>query len=119
MAQMDIESSFIGMSTDPSSIIKHLKSTTRLVWIETPTNPLLKLADIEQLSNIVHDYNPKIMVLGDNTFSTSFYQRPLELGADIVLHGIRTVARGHLLAIGPYVTILASNCPKPISYVYC
>ena len=79
MTQMGIESSFIDMSTDPSSIVKHLKSTTRLVWIETPTNPLLKLDDIERISTIVHGYNPKILVLVDNTFATSFYQQPLQL----------------------------------------
>ncbi len=95
MAQMGVESSFIDMSTDPSSVVKHLKSTTRLVWIETPTNPLLKLADIERISTIVHDYNPKIMVLVDNTFATSFYQQPLQLGADLVLHSLTKYMNGH------------------------
>jgi cystathionine beta-lyase/cystathionine gamma-synthase len=95
MAQMGIESSFIDMSTDPSSIIKHLKSTTRLIWIETPTNPLLKLADIERISTIVHEYDPNIMVLVDNTFATSYYQRPLEFGADFVLHSLTKYMNGH------------------------
>ncbi|CAF0825800.1 unnamed protein product [Rotaria sordida] len=95
MSQMGIESSFIDMSTDPSSITNHLKSTTRLVWIETPTNPLLKLADIERISTIVHQYDPKIMVLVDNTFATSYYQRPLELGADLVLHSLTKYMNGH------------------------
>ncbi|CAF5075012.1 unnamed protein product, partial [Rotaria sp. Silwood1] len=95
MAQMGVESSFIDMSTDPSSITNHLKSTTRLVWIETPTNPLLKLADIEHISTIVHKYNSKIMVLVDNTFATPYYQRPLELGVDLVLHSLTKYMNGH------------------------
>ncbi|CAF1027925.1 unnamed protein product [Rotaria sordida] len=95
MAQMGVESSFVDMSTDPSSIVKHLKPTTRLVWIETPTNPLLKLADIKEITTLVHKYDPKIMVLVDNTFATSFYQRPLELGADFVLHSLTKYMNGH------------------------
>jgi cystathionine beta-lyase/cystathionine gamma-synthase len=95
MAQMGVESSFVDMSTDPSSVVKHLKSTTRLVWIETPTNPLLKLADIQRISTVVHEYNPKIMVLVDNTFATSYFQRPLELGADLVLHSLTKYMNGH------------------------
>lgn len=95
MAQMGVESSFIDMSKDSSSITKHLRSTTRLVWIETPTNPLLKLADIERISTVVHQYDPKIMVLVDNTFATSYYQRPLELGADLVLHSLTKYMNGH------------------------
>ncbi|CAF3454900.1 unnamed protein product [Rotaria sp. Silwood1] len=95
MSQMGVESSFIDMSTDPSSITNHLKSTTRLVWIETPTNPLLKLADIEHISTIVHKYNSKIMVLVDNTFATPYYQRPLELGVDLVLHSLTKYMNGH------------------------
>jgi len=95
MAQMGVESSFIDMSTDPSSIVQHLKPTTRLVWIETPTNPLLKIADIERISTIVHAHDRTIMVLVDNTFSTSYFQQPLELGADLVLHSLTKYMNGH------------------------
>jgi cystathionine gamma-lyase len=95
MAQMGVESSFVDMSTDPSSVVKHLKPTTRLVWIETPTNPLLKLADVQRISTIVHEYDPTIMVLVDNTFATPYFQRPLELGADLVLHSLTKYMNGH------------------------
>ena len=95
MAQMGVESSFIDMSSNPASVVEHLKPTTRLVWIETPTNPLLKLADIKQISSLVHKHDPKIMVLVDNTFSTSYFQRPLELGADLVLHSLTKYMNGH------------------------
>lgn len=95
MAPMGIESSFVDMSTDPSSVVQHLRPTTRLVWIETPTNPLLKLADIKKISTLVHDYDPSIMVLVDNTFATSYFQRPLELGADFVLHSLTKYMNGH------------------------
>lgn len=92
---MGIESSFVDMSTDPSFVVQHLRPTTRLVWIETPTNPLLKLADIKKISTLVHDYDPSIMVLVDNTFATSYFQRPLELGADFVLHSLTKYMNGH------------------------
>lgn len=92
---MGVESSFVDMSTDPSSVVRHLRPNTRLVWIETPTNPLLKLADIEAISSAVHAHDPKILVLVDNTFSTSYYQRPLLLGADLVLHSLTKYMNGH------------------------
>lgn len=95
MAQMGVETSFIDMTTDPSSIVQHLKPTTRLVWIESPTNPLLKLADIERISNLVHQHDPKILVLVDNTFATAYFQHPLELGADLVLHSLTKYMNGH------------------------
>ena len=95
MAQMGVESSFIDMSTDPTSVSKRLKPTTRLVWIETPTNPLLKLADIERISSIVHQHDPKILVMVDNTFATAYFQNPLLLGADLVLHSLTKYMNGH------------------------
>jgi len=95
MAQMGVESSFVDMSTDPSAVVKHLRPTTRVVWIETPTNPLLKLADIKQISTVVHQFDPKILVVVDNTFATAYFQNPLELGADVVLHSLTKYMNGH------------------------
>jgi cystathionine gamma-lyase len=95
MAQMGVESSFVDMSSDPQSVVKHIRPNTRLVWIETPTNPLMKLADIQLIASLVHQHDPQIMVLVDNTFATSYFQQPLTLGADLVLHSLTKYMNGH------------------------
>ena len=92
MAQMGVESSFVDMSTDPSSFTKHFKPNTRHEWIETPTNPL---PNIKHISSAVHTYDTKIIFLVDNTFATAYFQRPLALGADLVLHSLTKYMNGH------------------------
>jgi cystathionine gamma-lyase len=81
--------------TDPEELKKVLKPTTKLVWIETPTNPTLKIIDIAQVTKIAHDFSKDIIVAVDNTFLTSFFQRPLELGADLVVYSLTKYMNGH------------------------
>ncbi len=71
---------------------------TKLVWIESPTNPLLKLADISAIANICRSRRIRLCV--DNTFATPYFQRPLELGADIVVHSTTKYLSGHSDIIG-------------------
>lgn len=87
-----IEFSFINM-TDLDLVKKTVRSNTKLFWIETPTNPLLRIVDIEQLSNIAHENNAFSVV--DNTFASPYLQRPAELGADAVLHSATKYLGGH------------------------
>ena len=74
---------------------------TRLVWIETPTNPLLKTSDIEVIAQKCKDVGALLVV--DNTFATPVYQRPIELGADIVVHSMTKYLNGHSDVIGGIV----------------
>ncbi|HEY9714266.1 MAG TPA: aminotransferase class I/II-fold pyridoxal phosphate-dependent enzyme, partial [Chroococcales cyanobacterium] len=71
---------------------------TKLVWLETPTNPLLKLADLKAVSKITKKH--KLIFAVDNTFATPYFQRPLELGADIVVHSTTKYLSGHSDIIG-------------------
>lgn len=66
---------------------------TQMIWIETPTNPTLKVIDIKAICKIAHKYN--LIVVIDNTFATPFNQTPLDLGADIVVHSITKYLNGH------------------------
>ncbi|XP_038056173.1 cystathionine gamma-lyase-like [Patiria miniata] len=70
-----------------------IDSSTKMIWIETPTNPTLKLVDIEAICNVAHRHD--IIVVVDNTFASSYFQRPLDFGADIVLHSATKYANGH------------------------
>ncbi|MGH8015772.1 MAG: trans-sulfuration enzyme family protein, partial [Candidatus Zixiibacteriota bacterium] len=89
--------------TNPENFSKALKSNTKLFWVETPTNPLLKLVDIEAVSKIAKSKN--ILLAVDNTFATPFIQRPLELGADIVHHSASKYLSGHCDIIAGVVVV--------------
>jgi cystathionine beta-lyase/cystathionine gamma-synthase len=78
----------------------HLDERTRLVWIETPSNPLLNIVDIRQAAEAAHAAGAILAV--DNTFATPFLQRPLELGADIVVHSTTKYLGGHSDVIGGF-----------------
>ncbi|MCS6905049.1 MAG: cystathionine gamma-synthase [Bacteroidia bacterium] len=91
--------------TDPSAIDSFLNSQTRLVWIETPTNPLLKIIDIEAIVTRVTAYSPEIVTVVDNTFASPYLQNPLELGATITLHSATKYLGGHSdVVLGAIVT---------------
>jgi len=72
-----------------------ISSATKLIWLETPTNPLMKIADIEEITKAVKAKNSDILVAVDNTFATPYLQQPLDLGADIVMHSATKYLGGH------------------------
>jgi len=75
-----------------------IQDNTKLIWLETPTNPLLKLCDIATISEIAHKHG--VLVAVDNTFMSAYFQRPLELGADIVMHSTTKYMNGHSDSVG-------------------
>ena len=84
----------------------HLDERTRIVWLETPTNPLLNIVDIRAAAQAAHDAGA--MVIVDNTFASPYLQQPLELGADVVLHSTTKYLSGHSDVVGGFV---ATNDP--------
>jgi cystathionine gamma-synthase len=92
-----IEHTAVGQS-DLDAVRAAMCPTTRLVWCETPTNPLLTVADIAALADIAHEAGARLVV--DNTFATPYLQTPLKLGADVVLHSTTKYLGGHSDVIG-------------------
>ena len=92
-----LEFDFVDAS-DPQNLLAVINDKTRLVWLETPTNPLLKITDIAAVSKICSDRS--ILLVVDNTFATPYLQQPLELGADIVLHSTTKYLGGHSDIVG-------------------
>lgn len=92
-----LDFSFVDLS-DPKAVAAAIRPQTRMIWIETPTNPLLKLVDIAALAGAVRGRG--ILVAVDNTFATPWNQRPLELGADIVMHSATKFLNGHSDMVG-------------------
>lgn len=104
-----IETSFVELGGEDESVVSNLKSSirenTKLVWIETPTNPTLRLIDIALVAKTVKSINPSIAVVVDSTFLSPWYQTPLSLGADIVSHSITKYINGHSdVVMGALVT---------------
>jgi cystathionine beta-lyase/cystathionine gamma-synthase len=79
--------------TEASRFEKAIKPNTRMVWIETPSNPLLKIIDLEAIAKIAREH--KILSVSDNTFATPWIQRPIEFGFDIVVHSATKYLNGH------------------------
>lgn len=84
--------------TDPSAVAAAVRPTTKLIWIETPTNPLLNVTDIAAIVALARRH--KLLTCADNTFATPCYQRPLELGVDIVMHSATKYFGGHSDVLG-------------------
>lgn len=80
---------------DASKIGDVITDKTKLIWVETPTNPLMKLVDIKAVVEVVKGINKDILVAVDNTFATPYLQRPIDLGADIVMHSATKYLGGH------------------------
>ena len=93
-------------AADFENLAAHLDERTRLVWIETPSNPMLNIVDIRKAAEAAHDAGAILAV--DNTFATPFLQRPLELGADITVHSTTKYLGGHSDVIGGFA---ATNDP--------
>lgn len=98
----DLRISYVDMS-DLNNLSKQIKSETKLLWMESPTNPLLKLVDIEQVVKIAHQH--KLITVLDNTFATPWIQQPLSLGCDLVVHSATKYLNGHSDMIGGIVVV--------------
>lgn len=101
LTRYGVEVTFVD-TTDPENVRKAMRENTKVVYIETPANPNLDIADIEAISNIAHE-KEDCLVMVDNTFCTPYIQRPLELGADVVIHSGTKFLNGHGDVISGFV----------------
>lgn len=92
-----IKTHFVNLATNLPSLEKCLQEdpAVRMVWIETPTNPLMKLIDVRAVADVAKKANKDILVVCDNTFLSPVFQRPLDLGADVVMHSMTKYINGH------------------------
>lgn len=97
MTPMGLSASFIDMS-DPTAVREALRPSTRMIWMESPTNPMLKVFDIAAIAEIAREAGRVLVV--DNTFATPVLQRPLDLGATVVVHSTTKYLNGHSDVVG-------------------
>jgi cystathionine gamma-synthase len=102
LAQYGLEFSFVDV-TDDAALAKAIRPNTRLIWLETPTNPLLSIADIASIAGIAHDAGAWLGV--DNTFASPALQQPLQLGADFVVHSTTKYIGGHSDVVGGVIIL--------------
>jgi cystathionine beta-lyase/cystathionine gamma-synthase len=93
-------------TSDLNAVEKAFQKATRLVFVETPTNPLMELCDLRAISDLSHRHGAEVVV--DNTFMSPYFQRPIELGADMVIHSTTKFLNGHSDGLGGVVV-----CTKP------
>ena len=102
ITMLGVKVTFVDM-TNVESLKAALTDKTKIVYFETPCNPTLKIIDIKAVAEAAHAFNPEIKVVVDNTFCTPYIQRPLELGADVVVHSATKYLNGHGDVIAGFV----------------
>ncbi|MEY2988682.1 MAG: hypothetical protein RJB13_2203 [Pseudomonadota bacterium] len=113
-AKYNIDFEFVDMR-DPQSLKALFRPSTRLVWIETPTNPLLRIVDIEAVAQIAKTHGALTVV--DNTFASPIFQRPLAMGADIVLHSTTKYIGGHSDLVGGALMTDSNDLAEQLRFV--
>ena len=114
LEKLGLEFSFVD-TRDPDRICEAMQPNTRLVHVETPTNPLMRICDIQAAADITHDGGALLMV--DNTFASPFNQRPLELGADVTVHSSTKYLNGHSDIIGGILVVNDDELAEEIHFV--
>lgn len=108
-----IEVSYVD-ARDPDQVEKAIKKNTKVIWLESPTNPLMRLCDIQAISEIAKKTN--LLVVVDNTFMSPYYQKPISLGADIVVHSTTKYLNGHSDSVGGAIMLSDENSYLPLKF---
>jgi len=114
LRRLGIEFSFIS-TADPNEVEKHFKPNTKMLFVETPTNPMMTLTDIEAVSTRARKRG--IVTVVDNTFMTPYFQQPLTLGADVVLHSVTKYLNGHSDMVGGVLVTSHAEMAKQLGFL--
>ncbi|MCH7532244.1 MAG: PLP-dependent transferase [Gemmatimonadetes bacterium] len=114
LSRFGIEFSFVD-TRDPGAIAEALKPNTKLVHVETPTNPMMRLCDLREAADLAHEAGALLSV--DNTFASPYNQRPLEFGADFVVHSSTKYINGHSDVIGGLVAVRDEELAEELLFI--
>ena len=109
-----LEYTAVNLSRD--NVRKYIKENTKAVYLETPTNPMMNVTDIEELASVTKEKN--LLLIVDNTFLSPYFQNPLDLGADIVIHSGTKFLGGHHDTIGGFVVVKDENLDERLRYIF-
>ena len=110
----NLKFSFIDM-TNIESVKNAIKPETKMIWVESPSNPMLKLVDLKAIANIAKEKG--LVSVCDNTFATPYLQRPLELGFDVVLHSATKYLNGHSDIVNGFVAVNSEELAEQIAFL--
>ena len=110
-SRFGVEATFVD-TADPDNVIKSIKPNTKMILVETPSNPTMQITDIRKIAEIAHKHEIPLVV--DNTFSSPYLQNPLDLGADVVFHSITKFINGHADVVGGVIVAKEENLYKQI-----
>lgn len=102
-------------STNAEDFLSHIKKNTRMIWLETPSNPLLKITDISKIVDKAK--NTDIITVVDNTFMTPYFQKPLKMGVDIVVHSATKYLGGHSDVLGGLIVTSSEKYYERLKYI--
>lgn len=108
----NLEFTFLDLS-DPSTLKKNIRPNTRMIWVETPSNPLLKLIDLQAIGEFSRENN--LIAVADNTFASPCIQHPVDLGFDIVVHSATKYLNGHSDMVGGVVVVGPGESRQPLA----
>jgi len=103
----NLDFGYVDLTQEIENLIQFVKPNTKMIWVETPTNPMLKVVDIEKIVTFAKQYG--ILTVVDNTFASPYLQNPLSMGADVVMHSATKFINGHSDMVGGFVAV---NDPK-------
>jgi cystathionine beta-lyase/cystathionine gamma-synthase len=114
MPAFGLEFSFVRMD-DRKRIEEAIKPNTRMLWLETPSNPLLNIVDLEMVTDIARKH--KLLAVIDNTFATPYFQRPIEYGVDLVVHSTTKYLNGHADVVGGAVVTTSDELSEKVQFL--
>lgn len=114
LSRLGIESTFVD-TTDLEAIRQAIQPNTKAIYVETPTNPLLKVTDIRAVADVAHEHD--LLFVVDNTFATPYWQNPIPLGADIVLHSATKYLGGHSDLVAGLVVVNSEKLAEDIHFI--
>lgn len=112
--RLGISSTFVNTS-DPDQVKEAINDKTRAIFVETPTNPLLKVTDLKKMATIAREH--QLLLIVDNTFNTPYWQHPLDLGADIVLHSATKYIGGHSDVVAGLVVVNSEDLAEQLHFI--
>ena len=110
----NLDFSFVDM-TDTDRIVSAIKPNTKMIWVETPTNPMLRIVDLASIARIAAEYG--LITVCDNTFASPYIQRPLDFGVDIVVHSATKYLNGHSDVVGGVVVVKREDLAERLAYL--
>jgi len=114
-AKYGLKFHFVDM-TNVDAVVELINDNTKMVWIETPTNPLMKVVDIKAVNDAVKAKKSDLLVAVDNTFASPYLQRPIELGADIVMHSATKYLGGHSDLVAGAIVVNSEELAKDVHF---